>query len=320
MTLSKTFVAAVSVTLLMGGPSAFAQQRGGGGQRGEAGGGARAASPRSSAPRSAGAPRASAPRAGAQRPSSPRSDSSARAVPRSYSYAAPRAYAVGPRGGWATPGRMTPRMIGPRSVRVAPLRFYSPYYAFRPRISLGFGLWVGFPISYPSYYGYYDPYDGAYGYNYPYSYPAYRYPYPSTGYPTYGYPYPPTGYPAYGYPSPSTGYPAYGYPSPSTGYPAYAPPQSAYPAPPAGSVQVQPRQTQADMGGVSFEITPSTAELFVDGLYVGTTGEFTPQTQPLGLTPGRHRIEIRAPGYRTLSFDVDTIAGQVLPYRGALQR
>jgi hypothetical protein len=199
-------------------------------------------------------------------------------------------------------------MLGPRGVRVAPFRFYRPYYAFRPRISLGFGLWMGFPISYPSYYGYYDPYDNAYGYDYPYSYPA------------YGYPYPSTGYPAYGYPSPSTGYPAYGYPPPSTGYPAYARPQSAYPAPPAGSVQVQPGQAQADMGGVSFEITPSTAEVFVDGSYVGTTGEFSPQTQPLGLTPGRHRIEIRAPGYRTMNFEVDTIAGQVLPYQGALQR
>ncbi len=313
MTLSKTFVAVVSVALLIGAPSAFAQRRGGGGQRGEANGGGRAASPRSSSPRSAAAPRAGAPRAVASRV-----DNSARAVPRSYSYGAPRAYAAGRRGGWTTAGRMAPRTIGPRVVRVAPLRFYRPYYAFRPRVSLGFGLWVGFPISYPYYYGYHDPYYSAYGYGY--RYPAYGYPSPPTGYPAYGYPSPSMGYPAYGYPSPSMGYPVYGYASPSTGYPAYAPPQSAYPAPPPGSVQVQPGQGQADMGGVSFEITPSTAEVFVDGSYVGTTGEFTPQTQPLGLTPGRHRIEIRAPGYRTMNFDVDTVAGQVLPYQGALQR
>jgi len=175
-------------------------------------------------------------------------------------------------------------MLGPRGMGIAPLRFSRPYYAFRPRLSLGFGLWGGFPISYPYYYGYYDPYYNAYGYEYPYSNPAYGYPYPSTG------------------------------------YPAYAPPQSAYPAPPPGSVQVQPGQGQADTGGVSFEITPSTAEVFVDGSYVGTTSEFTPLTQPLGLTPGRHRIEIRAPGYRTMDFDVDIVAGQVIPYQGALQR
>jgi hypothetical protein len=53
---------------------------------------------------------------------------------------------------------------------------------------------------------------------------------------------------------------------------------------------------QANTGGVSFEITPSTTEVFIDGSFVGTVGEFTPTTQPLGLTPGRHRIEIRAPG------------------------
>ena len=71
---------------------------------------------------------------------------------------------------------------------------------------------------------------------------------------------------------------------------------------------------------VSFEITPSTAEVFVDGQYMGTVGQFTPTSQPLGLTPGRHHVEIRAPGYRTMDLDVDVIAGQVIPYQGALER
>ena len=71
---------------------------------------------------------------------------------------------------------------------------------------------------------------------------------------------------------------------------------------------------------MSFEITPSDAELYVDGTRVGTVGDFTPTSQPLGLPPGRHQIEIRAPGYRTMAFDVDIVAGQVIPYRGALQR
>ena len=77
---------------------------------------------------------------------------------------------------------------------------------------------------------------------------------------------------------------------------------------------------QVNTGGVSFEITPSTAEVFVDGQYMGTVGQFTPTSQPLGLTPGRHHVEIRAPGYRTMDFDVDVIAGQVIPYQGALER
>jgi hypothetical protein len=74
------------------------------------------------------------------------------------------------------------------------------------------------------------------------------------------------------------------------------------------------------MGGMSFEVTPSTAQLFVDGAMVGTVGQFTPTTQPLGVAAGRHHIEVRASGYRTMSFDVDIVAGQVIPYQGALER
>ena len=77
---------------------------------------------------------------------------------------------------------------------------------------------------------------------------------------------------------------------------------------------------QTNMGGLSFEITPNDAELFVDNVDVGTVGEFTPTTQPLGMAAGRHHVEIRAVGYQTISFDVDITAGQVLPYQGSLER
>jgi hypothetical protein len=53
---------------------------------------------------------------------------------------------------------------------------------------------------------------------------------------------------------------------------------------------------QASAGGLSFEVTPSDAEVDVDGTCVGTVGEFTPTTEPLDLPPGRRRIELRAPG------------------------
>jgi hypothetical protein len=170
-----------------------------------------------------------------------------------------------------------------------PVTFYRPYYAFRPRFSIGFGFWAGFSIAYPYYWGYYDPFYAPY-YAYPYSYP-------------YPYPYPP--YP-YAYPAP-------GYPPPSSTYPP-----SSYPSQP-GRVQGQP-PNQADMGGVSFEITPPTAEVWVDGERAGTVYMFTPRSQPLGLTPGRHHIEIRAPGYKTMEFDADIVAGQVIPYQGTLER
>jgi hypothetical protein len=137
----------------------------------------------------------------------------------------------------------------------------------------------------------------------------------------YGYPYSydPYSYPAY-YPPPAYNYPA---PNPSSAYPpAYYPPtsapQSGYYEPdlPQGSVIAQPGTAS---GGVSFEISPSTAEVYVDGTYVGRVSDLGPTTQPLALTPGRHHVEIRAAGYQTLSIDADVISGQVIPYRGTMQ-
>jgi PEGA domain len=187
------------------------------------------------------------------------------------------------------------RFVGSRFASVGPVRFFRPYYAFRPRLSLGFGLWAGYPFAYP--YAYYDPYYSPYGYG-------------------YGYP---SAYPPYGYADPTTSYPAYppAYP-PAAGYPSSAPgPAPGYESAP-GSVDVQPGQTNT--GGLSFEVTPSTAQVFVDGSYVGTTGQFTASSQPLGVSAGHHRVEIRAPGYRTMTFEPDVVAGQVIPYQGTMER
>ena len=53
---------------------------------------------------------------------------------------------------------------------------------------------------------------------------------------------------------------------------------------------------------------------------MGQAGQFTATSQPLGLIPGRHHIELVASGYRTAVFDVDIVAGQVIPYQGVLER
>ena len=166
---------------------------------------------------------------------------------------------------------------------VAPVHFTQPYYVFHPHVVIGVGLCAGFPIAYPSRYGYYfAPY-------YPYSFSfAGGYLYPDPGYESV---YPPPGF-------------------------LMDPPVN----PPPSSIGVQPGSPGGNMGGVSFEITPTTAEIIVDGIPVGRADQFTPTTQPLGLTPGRHHVEIRALDYRTLAFDVDVVAGQVIPYRIELQR
>ena len=85
------------------------------------------------------------------------------------------------------------------------------------------------------------------------------------------------------------------------------------------NVQPYGSASQGNMGGLSFDITPGTAEVYVDGNYSGEVGQFTSSSQPLGLPAGRHHIELREPGYEVSSFDVDIIAGQVIPYQGQLQ-
>jgi hypothetical protein len=54
------------------------------------------------------------------------------------------------------------------------------------------------------------------------------------------------------------------------------------------------------------------------GSSVPTVGQFTPESQPLGVPADHHRVEIRSNGFRTIGFDVDIIAGEVVPYQGAI--
>ncbi len=93
-----------------------------------------------------------------------------------------------------------------------------------------------------------------------------------------------------------------GYPVPYTySYPSYAYSSPSY------------------YGGVSLDIAPFNGEVYVDGAYMGIVEDFDGTYQALTLRAGRHRIEVRAPGYADLVFDVDVMPGQVIPYRGDLQ-
>ncbi len=55
-------------------------------------------------------------------------------------------------------------------------------------------------------------------------------------------------------------------------------------------------------GGLRLEVKPNKAQVFVDGYYAGVVDDYDGHFQRLDLTPGGHRIEIRAPGFQTLSF------------------
>jgi hypothetical protein len=109
----------------------------------------------------------------------------------------------------------------------------------------------------------------------------------------YSYPYWDYGYPG----------PAYSYPDPAYGYP-----DQPY-ANPAG----------VENGAISFTITPADALIYVDNKYVGIASSFSSGSQPLSLPAGSHRIEVLAAGYVPMAFNVNVIAGQVVPYQGSLK-
>jgi hypothetical protein len=91
-------------------------------------------------------------------------------------------------------------------------------------------------------------------------------------------------------------YPAYGY---DYGYGSVAP-AAAY-------------------GAISFALNPGDAAVYVDGTYVGVARSFEDGARPLSLAAGTHRIELDAPGYEPVTFEVNVVPGQLIPYEGSLQ-
>jgi hypothetical protein len=126
--------------------------------------------------------------------------------------------------------------------------YYRPY-VFRPRFSIGFGIFSGYPVPY-----------------------------------TYSYPYPISVF----------------------GYRAPVAPVIVGPGSPL-------------YGGISLEITPYDADVWVDGTWAGRVEDFDGTSQALTLVPGTHRIEVQAAGYAPLVMDVVVQPGQVIPYRGEMR-
>jgi len=301
--------AVVAVALGLASP-VFAQHRRGGGEGGHSSGSNRGSESHGQAMPRAAQPPASRPAPAPAPAPAQRSDNGSRrdvwagSQPRAQGSAVPRAVSPNVRSGGAYRNDAY-RYSGNRNYGYSnngyrnysyrggyyarpPVHFYHPYYSFRPRFSVGFGLWLGYPVPYA--YSYYDPF----------FYGSYNYGYPATVYPSN--PYPASPYPAY---PPQTTYPPSSDPYPET-------------VPDPNSIGVQPGQ--ANLGGLSFDITPKDAQVLVDGNVVGTVEQFSPSSQPLGLSAGHHRVEVEAQGYRTISFDVDIVSGQVVPYQGAMER
>lgn len=71
---------------------------------------------------------------------------------------------------------------------------------------------------------------------------------------------------------------------------------------------------------MKLKVKPASAQVFVDGYFAGEVAEFDGVFQRLPLTAGEHRIEIRAPGFEALTFDVTVEPYQVINYKGELKK
>jgi hypothetical protein len=69
-------------------------------------------------------------------------------------------------------------------------------------------------------------------------------------------------------------------------------------------------KTPAVTAELKLTIHPKRAAVFLDGNYVGHASELGGKFHSLEVSPGKHRIKVELPGYRTFETDVDVVVGQ----------
>jgi hypothetical protein len=68
-------------------------------------------------------------------------------------------------------------------------------------------------------------------------------------------------------------------------------------------------------GGVRITDAPREAQVFADGYYIGIVDDFDGVFQHANLEAGTHRIEIQAPGFESVAFDVMVQPGRTITFR-----
>ncbi|MEP6782496.1 MAG: hypothetical protein ABI983_02440 [Acidobacteriota bacterium] len=109
--------------------------------------------------------------------------------------------------------------------------------------------------------------------------------------------------------------PTYGYAGlpVATTYENTSPPPPAYLAP--TPVEPEPR---VPLGALRLEVEPrENLQIFVDGVFIGTPADLG---DDLEMVPGLRRIELRARGYKTQTFDVAILEDKLITYRGSMDR
>jgi hypothetical protein len=72
-------------------------------------------------------------------------------------------------------------------------------------------------------------------------------------------------------------------------------------------------------GTLNLEVQPGTAQVFIDGYYVGTPDDFNTGRGDLVVEAGPHNVELNASGYEPVSFDVRIAPNQSIVYRRVLK-
>jgi len=72
-------------------------------------------------------------------------------------------------------------------------------------------------------------------------------------------------------------------------------------------------------GMLRLDVTPESTQVFVDSFYAGRVEDIEDQ-HALALATGPHRIELRAEGYRPVTFDVRIEPHETINYRAGLER
>jgi len=73
-------------------------------------------------------------------------------------------------------------------------------------------------------------------------------------------------------------------------------------------------------GELRLRVRPRNAEVYVDGYYAGRVDDFDGILQALELEAGAYAIEIVAPGFEPIEFDVRIQPGRKITYDGDLRR
>jgi PEGA domain-containing protein len=76
------------------------------------------------------------------------------------------------------------------------------------------------------------------------------------------------------------------------------------------TMQLSPRAVTPDITAtLKLNVEPARAAVFLDDKYVGRASEFGGLHSML-ISPGKHRIKVGLPGYRTFETEVNLLAGQ----------